>query len=92
MAGYKKQFIIRTKHGSYRARIWRDKTDHAYLADAPDFPEVATFGISLTDAKRMIKDAIELHCDCLIDQKKVVVDHTGKAVGRIPRSRILIPA
>ena len=63
-----------------------------YGADAPDFPEVATFGDSMEDAKQMIKDAIELHCACLIDEKKVVIDNTGRAAGRIPRSRILVPA
>ena len=92
MATQKKQFIIHTLHGSYRARIWRDEKSRAYLADAPDFPEVATFGTSLADAKRMIKDALELHCDCLIDEKKLVVDDDGKVAGRIPRSRILVPA
>ncbi len=92
MAGRKKQFIIRTKHGSYRARIWRDEKSQSYLADAPDFPEVATFGTSFMDAKRMVKDAIELHCDCLIDTKKIIVDHTGRTAGRIPRSRILVAA
>ncbi|MFY9463425.1 MAG: type II toxin-antitoxin system HicB family antitoxin [Candidatus Sungiibacteriota bacterium] len=92
MAPHKKQFIIRTKHGHYRARIWRDEKSRAYLADAPDFPEVATFGTSLADAKQMVRDAIELHCDCLIHEKKLIVDDTGRVASRIPKSRVLIPA
>jgi len=58
----KKQFIIHTRHGSYRARIWRDKKSGTYGAEVSGFPEeVVTFGTSLANVKRMIKDAVELH-------------------------------
>jgi len=93
MAIQKKQFTIQTRHGSYRTRIWHDAKSDTYGAEVLGFPEkVVTFGISLSDAKRMIKDAIELHCDCLIDERKLVLDDTGRVAGRIPKSRVLIPA
>lgn len=93
MAAQKKQFIIHTRRGSYRARIWRDEKSGTYGAEVLGFPEeVITFGTSLADARRMIKDAIELHCDCLIDERKLVLDDTGRVAGRIPRSRVLVPA
>lgn len=89
----KKQFLIHTRHGSYRARIWRDAKSHTYGAEVFGFPEeVVTFGTSLLDAKRMIKDAIELHCSCLIDAKKLVLYDTGRVAGQIPKSRVLVPA
>ena len=93
MAAHNKQFIIHTRHGSYRARIWRDQKSGTYGAKVLRFPEeVVTFGTSLADAKRMIKDAVEFHCDCLIDERKLVLDDTGRVAGRIPKSRVLIPA
>ncbi len=89
----KKQFVIHTRHGSYRAQIWRDEKSGTYGAEVAGFPEeVATFGTSLADAKRMIKDAIELHCDCLIGERKLVLDDTGHVAGRIPKSRVVVPA
>lgn len=93
MALPKKQFIIHTRHGSYRARIWRDQKSGTYGAEVHGFPEeVLTFGTSLADAKCMVKDAIELHCDCLIDERKLIVDDMGRISGRMPKSRVLIPA
>ncbi len=93
MVAQKKQFVIHTRHGAYRARIWRDKQSGTYGAKVTGFPEeVVTFGTSLADAKRMIKDALELHCDDLISERKLVLDDTGKVAGHIPRSRVLVPA
>ena len=93
MSAEKKQITIRTRHGSYHAQIWRDEKSKTYGAKVLGFPEeVVTFGASLTDVKRMIKDAIELHCDCLIDEKKLVLDDTRRVAGRIPKSRVLVPA
>lgn len=92
MTAQKKTVAITTRHGLYRAWIVRDVKSRTYRAEAADLPGVITFGTSIADAKRMIKDAIELHCDCLIDEQKLVVDDTRKVAGRIPRSRVLIPA
>ena len=92
MVAQKKIFAIATRHGVYSAWIVRDTKSRTYRAQARDLPGVLTFGTSVADAKRMVKDAIELHCDCLIDRHKLVVDDTGKVAGRIPRSRVLVPA
>ncbi len=84
-----KHFIVDTKHGSYRVEIRRDEKERVYLVRVPAFPELATFGTSLADAKRMAKDIIELHCDCLIDDGKLIIDDTGRVAGRLPKSRVL---
>ena len=91
MKKIKKDFIIQTKTGSYRVIIWRDEKDNAYLVRVPSLPEVVTFGTTLSDAKRMAKDAIELFCECEFLEGNVVVDDRGRVSGKIPKSRILSP-
>ena len=57
----KKEFLIKTDRGGYKAVIWRDKKDRAFLVKVPSLPGVVTYGENLAEAKRMAKDAIELH-------------------------------
>ena len=87
----KKEYIIDTKHGTYQVRIWRDEREKVYLVRIPAFPELATFGTSLADAKRMAKDIVQLHCACLIREGNLVVDDGRRVAGNIPKSRILTP-
>ena len=89
MAKAKKEYQIETKRGTYRVRIWLDKRDRAYLVQCLSLPEVATFGRTLAEAKRMAKDAIELYCDCVITENKLVIDDTGRAFGKLPRTRVV---
>jgi len=88
----KKEYTIETEHGIYQAQIWRDVVEKIYLVRIPAFPELATFGTSLADAKRMAKDIILLHCDCLLKEGKLVVDDARRVAGNIPKSRVLTPA
>lgn len=69
----KKKYLIKTRYGKFFAKIWYDKKDTAYLASVPHLPEIVTFGKTLSDAKRMVKDAIELGCACALDGEKVVI-------------------
>jgi len=87
-----KEFKIQTKAGVYKTTIWWDKKDKSYLVKVPSLLEVVTFGTSLASAKKMAKDAIELYCDCIMAEGKVIIDDGGKAIGRLSNhSRILIP-
>jgi hypothetical protein len=52
-------------------------------------PEVVTFGRTLAAAKRMAREALELYCECAIDEGKIIIDDTGRALGKLPRSRII---
>ncbi|OGY62883.1 MAG: hypothetical protein A2745_01965 [Candidatus Harrisonbacteria bacterium RIFCSPHIGHO2_01_FULL_44_13] len=88
MDSVKKEFVIKTKNGSYRVIIWRDKSDKAYLVKVPSLPGVVTFGKSLAEAKKMAKDAIELYCDCQADEGKIVVDDERRVVGKLPKSHV----
>ncbi|MBI2639467.1 MAG: type II toxin-antitoxin system HicB family antitoxin [Candidatus Sungbacteria bacterium] len=87
----KREFTIQTRNGTYKVLIWRDAKEGVYLVKGISLPEVATFGKTLTEAKKMAKDAIEIYCDCVIEDGKIVVDETRKAVGRLPKSRLFAP-
>lgn len=89
MKANKQRFLIRTKDGAFRVRIWRDKGDRAYLVQGIGLPEVVTFGRTLAEAKRMAREALELYCECVIDENKIVIDDQGRALGKLPRSRVI---
>lgn len=89
----RKEFKVQTRGGIYKTVIWWDKKDKSYLVKVPSLPGVVTFGTSIVDAKKMAKDAIELYCDCVLSEGKIIIDDSGQAIGNITsRSRILIPA
>ena len=86
----KKEYVLKTKYGRFKAFIWLNGTDGAYLVKFVNFSGVATFGKTLAEAKRMAKDAVELFCDCAIDDGKVIADDYGVVTGKTSRSaRIL---
>jgi predicted RNase H-like HicB family nuclease len=89
MTSKKLTLNIETKRGTYEAVFGWDVKDKAYIVSVPSLSGVVTFGKNLKDAKRMIKDAIELYCDCLIDEGNIIIDDTKKAFGKIPHSRII---
>ncbi len=40
----------------------------------------------------MAKDAIELHCACLMDDKKIIIDDKQHIIGKVSKSsRVLAP-
>lgn len=66
--------------------IWYDSRDKAYLVRAAKLPSVVTFGKTLAEAKQMAREALELYCDCVIEQGKIVIDDTRRIVGQLPKS------
>lgn len=85
----KKIFPIKTKEGVFKAKIWWDKNDKVYLVKGVSFPEIITFGKTFSEAKKMAKEALELYCECVLDENKVIIDDERKAIGKLPRSHIL---
>ena len=79
-------YQVTTKQGRFTLAIRYDARDKAYLVRVPNIPEIITFGETLAEAKRMGIDALELYCDCMIDEGKIVVDDTRKVIGRLPKS------
>lgn len=80
---------IKTNKGVYNCKFIWDNEDKAYLVSVPSLPGVFTFGKNLTDAKKMAKDAIELHCECLIDEKKIIIDDERRVFGKLPTQRVI---
>ena len=89
MASKKIKTVIHTRRGDFNTIIWRDERDQSYLVKVPSLPSVVTFGKTLRDAKKMVKDAIELFCDCAIGEGKVIIDDKMRMIGKVPRSRVL---
>ncbi|MEK7208451.1 MAG: type II toxin-antitoxin system HicB family antitoxin [Patescibacteria group bacterium] len=81
------KYHINTKHGFFSVSIWYDVRDKAYLVRALNLPDVVTFGKTLAEAKRMAKDALELYCDSVTEQGKIVIDDARKIIGPLPKSR-----
>ena len=72
--------LLETKQGTFKVKLEWDAGDRAYLVTVPSLPGVVTFGTSLKDAKKMAKEAIELHCECLVDEGHLVIDDTKRLV------------
>lgn len=89
MANSIKGVTIKTKNGVFRVQIWWDKRDRAYLVKGVNLPDVVTFGRTLTEAKRMAREALELYCTCAIDENKIIIDDTGRVLGKLPKSRVI---
>ena len=71
--------------------VWWHQGDKAYLVRVPSLPGTVTFGKSFEEAKRMAKDAIELYCSVMLDEGKIIIDDTGRAIGRLQEARVFIP-
>ena len=78
----KKTYHLKTKYGTFGVIIWYDRADKAYLVRVPSLDNVATFGSSLADAKRMAADLIELLCVVAFDKGKIVIDDERRVFGR----------
>ncbi len=75
-----KYALVETKQGTFKVKFEWDAKDRAYLVTVPSLSGVVTFGTSLKDAKKMAKEAIELHCECLVDEGHLVIDDTRRLV------------
>lgn len=85
-------YLIKTKYGAFRVRIWYDKRDKIYLVSVLSFDDTMTQGSTLTEAKHMAEDLIELLCEVAFDEGKVIVDDEHKIAGRGKPARVTGPA
>ena len=74
----KKKYLINTDYGNFYANIWYDRQDKLYLVEVPSFDKTMTQGSTLSDAKYMARDLIELLCEVAFDDGKAVVDDRGQ--------------
>lgn len=75
-----KYVLLETKQGTFKVKFAWDASDRAYLVIIPSLPGAVTFGTSFLEAKKMAKEVIELHCECLVDEGHLVIDDTKRLV------------
>ena len=67
----KKSLYITTDYGSHLVAIEPDER-HGYVVTAPALPGVITWGKNLTHAKEMVREAIELCIESLVQKRSDV--------------------
>ena len=67
MPKLKKQEIqVQTRYGKYRCLCLPDPDDNDYIVTIPSLTGVVTWGKNLQQVKKMAREAIELHLECLV--------------------------
>lgn len=74
---------IETRLGSFECLFEPNTPAGGYTVTVPKLKGVVTFGNNLDEAKRMVKEAIELHCECLLQEGMAEI----KILGRPASSR-----
>ena len=80
---------VDTSYGSHRVTFERDERK-GYVATAPDLPGVITWGKDLVEAKKMIREAIELCIECMAEARIAAEKITHPVPGRRSREQVLI--
>lgn len=58
-----KKVKIQTKNGKYACQFESNYPEKGYTVTVPSLKGIVTFGNNLVEAKKMVKEAIELHCE-----------------------------
>lgn len=64
----KKLIAIKTSFGIFQALFESNTPEKGYTVTVPKLRGVVTCGDTLAEAKRMAREAIELHCSCLLEE------------------------
>lgn len=57
---------IDTRFGHFDCLFESNAPQRGYTVTVPKLKGIVTFGGNLKEAKKMVKEAIELHCECLL--------------------------
>lgn len=80
----KRLFVnIKTKLGSYRCLFESNYPEKGYTVTVPKLIGVVSCGDTLREAQKMIKEAIELHCECLFERGLAEVKLLKKIAAKI---------
>lgn len=63
----KKFLPIKTAFGVFECLFEPNTPEKGYTVTVPKLKGVVTCGDTLTEAKKMAREAIELHCACLLE-------------------------
>ncbi|MFY9463311.1 MAG: type II toxin-antitoxin system HicB family antitoxin [Candidatus Sungiibacteriota bacterium] len=64
----KKFITVKTNLGIFQALFESNAPEKGYTVTVPKLRGVVTCGDTLAAAKRMVREAIELHCSCLLEE------------------------
>lgn len=59
--------LVQTVFGVFECLFESNAPEKGYTVTVPKLKGIVTCGDTLPEAKRMAKEAIELHCECLIE-------------------------
>ena len=62
-----KLISVKTNFGVFECRFESNAPERGYTVTAPKLNGVVTFGENINEAKKMAREAIELHCECLLE-------------------------
>lgn len=81
----KKKTHIKTRLGEFVCVFESNSPGKGYTVTVPGVKGVVTFGDNLAEAKRNVKEALELHCGCLLEEgmAKVAILPTAKTRGTV---------
>ncbi len=69
MKKVKGKFItVATRYGSFECLFEPNVPEKGYTVTVPKLRGIVTCGDTLQEAKKMAKEAIELHCECLLHE------------------------
>jgi len=68
MKNKKKTIKIKSKMGEYDCLFESNYPEKGYTVTVPTLPGIVTCGDTLEEAKKMAREAIELHCECLLQE------------------------
>ncbi len=66
--GKKRTINVKTVFGVFSCIFESNKPEKGYTVTVPRVKGVVTCGDTISEAKKMAKEAVELHCECLIDE------------------------
>lgn len=64
----KRIFGVKTKYGVFECLFDPNAPERGYTVTVPKLKEIVTCGDTLSEAKKMAREAIELTCECLFDE------------------------
>ena len=78
-----KSIDVKTRYGMFQCFFESNYPEEGYTVTVPKLRGVVTHGKDIKEAQKMVKEAIELHCECLLDENLAEVKvkrHSKKLV------------
>ena len=60
--------VIDSRYGGFKCFFESNTPERGYTVTVPRLRGIVTCGDTLQEAKKMAKEAIELHCECLLQE------------------------